>query len=119
MEYVAFRLYFSCAIYLRAKHEDRRNGTAMGGGCSDQRSGCARQRPTLPGSAIKDKNGCRFACTKEERRGVEESGCEICSASGRSTRPGAGEQRRVGAPGCGRGERGNTLRAECGQVFCS
>src|SRR5882724_10419884 len=119
MEYVAFRLYFSRTIYAREKDEDRKNGTAMGGGHPGKRDGCVHQRYSAAGRAIKNEGGYRAAWSKEEERGVEEGHGEIWSAGGCSTWPGAGEQRRVGAVDRGCGERGDTVRTECGQIFCA
>src|SRR2546422_33538 len=109
MEYVAFRLYFSWAIYAREKDEDRKNETAMGGGHPDKRAG----------RAIKNESGYRAAWSKEEERRVEEGHGEIWGAGGCFAWCGAGEQRRVGAVDRGCGERGDSVRTECRQIFCA
>src|SRR6266850_8326349 len=108
MDYVAFRLYFSWTIHSRANNEDRKNGTTMGGGHPDERDGCVHGRCGAAGRAIKNESGYRAAWSKEEECRVEEGHREIWGAGGCSTRPGAGEQRRVGAVDRRCGERGDT-----------
>src|SRR5258706_11728358 len=105
--------------YAREKDEDRKNGTAMGGGHPDKRDGCVHERYSAAGRAIKNESGYRTARSKEEECRVEEGHREIWGARGCSTRPGAGEQRRVGVVDRGCGERGDTVRTECGQIFCA
>src|SRR5882762_9672980 len=101
------------------KDEDRKNGTAMGGGHPNQRDGCVDRRYSAAGRAIKNESGYRAAWSKEEERRVEEGHREIWGTGGCPARPRAGEQRRMGAVDRGCGERGDPVRTECGQVFCA
>src|SRR5439155_27167310 len=116
---VYFRLYCYGAKLPSPKNENPENLETMCGSGNGQRDVGMRHWDASRWRPIENKDGAGLPRREEKERGFQESHGKVRFARRSFGRNNSHKQRGVGTARRGRRERRNSLRTECGQIFCA